>query len=179
VLLGVSIGYLLMAQIPPQFISAKYVLAVFGIVLFAYLPMVFNSFYFEGGKLAAKDDGVALPPPLWGLGEVKAVRWADVTAVDYYFDPNGRAFLSFETGRGLVEIDVSFLAPDALDRLLVAMEGWLPDRRWSEAAVIRRDYWKIGVAYASHMPSWVLELRAHFIPQLDGGAASAENTPSP
>lgn len=179
ILLGVCNAYLMTARLPPAVLSVRSILIEIGVLLFVFLPLVFRRFYFESSKLTANDEGLALPNSFWGLGEATAVRWDDVTAVDYHLDSRKRTFLAFEAGQGTVEVEISSLPPDGLDRLLIAMEGWLPGRRWSEAAVIRRDCWKIGVTDASHTPTWVLELRAHFAPKLNSDAAAAENIPSP
>jgi len=142
---------------------AIWLLLILGAAISAYPPFVIISFYFEAGSLIADRDGLVMPPGLWGFGKTVSIKWKDVTGVDFYRAEGGRQSLLLNTqNSGLIKIAMSAVPPESLEKLLLAMEMWLPGQVWSDRAIAQRDGLQISSDDASFTQLWESELRRRY-----------------
>lgn len=123
---------------PSLWMLVSLVFVFAGAFLFGLVPFRLTSAYVEGALLTATCDGLTLPADIFGLGTPTFVRWPEIAVID--FVPNAdQGTLALITRDGnAFKIELKHLDESA-EKLLVGLEVFATDARWTERAVVKRD----------------------------------------
>ncbi len=148
-LVGAAASYLIFAGagsilgIPKQFggylLLAQFLIGIVGGLIYVYVPYRVAMTRAEGAAILLNEDGIGLPPSLFGVGSSRWVPWGELKAVKLGLKSCRPSHVILESRGRRDAVALDAVSHNDMEQLLLAIEAWAPSAVWSTAVQTLRD----------------------------------------